>query len=107
MPPTRTWTDPTWRSSGRSASTARAGSAQGTPTRAPSGAGALQRPRVELYDNNDNLLEENDHHKGTQRAKIRYMEIDHNNTRTYYVRVSSADGGAGACTILADLYDTQ
>ena len=72
----------------------------------PSQVGALHHPRVQLYDNNDNLLAENDHHLGTRKAKIRYREIAHDDTRDYYVRVTSTDGGAGAYAIEYDVYDT-
>ena len=73
----------------------------------PSQVGALHHPRVQLYDNNDNLLAENDHHLGTRKAKIRYKEIAHDDTRDYYVRVTSTDGGgAGAYAIEYDVYDT-
>ena len=72
----------------------------------PSRAGALRHPRVQLYDNNDNLLAGNDHHLGTRKAKIRYKEIANSGTRTYYVRVTSTDGGAGAYAINYDVYDT-
>ena len=72
----------------------------------PSQVGALHHPRVQLYDNNDNLLAENDHHLGTRKAKIRYKEIAHDDTRNYYVRVTSTDGGAGAYAIEYDVYDT-
>ena len=72
----------------------------------PSQAGALRHPKVQLYDNNDNLLAENDHHLGTRKAKIRYKEIANSGTRTYYVRVTSTDGGAGAYAINYDVYDT-
>ncbi len=72
----------------------------------PSGAGALQHPKIELYDNHDNVIAENDHHLGTQRAKVRYKEIDHSGIGIYYLRVSSTDGGAGAYVIVTDVYDT-
>ena len=72
----------------------------------PSQVGALHHPRVQLYDNNDNLLAENDHHLGTRKAKIRYKEIAHDDTRDYYVKVTSTDGGAGAYAIEYDVYDT-
>ena len=72
----------------------------------PSGAGGLQHPKIELYDNHDNVIAENDHHLGTQRAKVRYKEIDHSGIGIYYLRVSSTDGGAGAYVILTSVYDT-
>ena len=53
----------------------------------PSGAGGLQHPKIELYDNHDNVIAENDHHLGTQRAKVRYKEIDHSGIGLYYLRV--------------------
>ena len=72
----------------------------------PSGAGGLQHPKIELYDNHDTVIAENDHHLGTQRAKVRYKEIGHSGIGIYYLRVSSTDGGAGAYAILAHVYDT-